>query len=59
MNLNKLWEIVKDRATCVLQSIGLQRAGQNLLAEKQQSFMQKKKKIYLLWKYVYKKANKY
>ena len=33
---------MKGREICVLQSVGLQRAGQNLLAEKQQSFMQKK-----------------
>ena len=58
MNLNKLWEIVKDRETCVLQLIGLQRAGWDLLPEKQQNFMQNKNKktTYLLWKDVHTKS---
>ena len=58
INLNKLWEIVKDRETCVLQLIGLQRAGRDLLPEKQQNFMQKKNKknTYLLWMDVHKKS---
>ena len=34
---------MKDRETCVLQLIGLQRAGQDLLPEKQQNVMQKQK----------------
>ena len=27
MNLSKLWQIVKDREACLLQSVGSQRAG--------------------------------
>ena len=27
MSLSKLWEFVKDREACVLQSLGLQRVG--------------------------------
>ena len=29
MNLNKLWETVRDREACMLQSMGLQRVGHN------------------------------
>ena len=29
MNLNKLWERVRDREGCMLQSMGLQRVGHN------------------------------
>ena len=29
MNLSKLWEMVKDREACVLQSMGLQRVRHN------------------------------
>ena len=36
MNLGKLWEIVRDREACVLQSIGLQTAGHDLGPEQQQ-----------------------
>ena len=35
MNLNKLWEIVKDRGACMLQSMGLQRVGYNLVIEQE------------------------
>ena len=31
MILSKFWEMVKDREACVLQSMGLQRVGQNLV----------------------------
>jgi len=30
VSLNRLWEILKDREACVLQSTGLQRVGHNL-----------------------------
>ena len=33
MNLSKLWEIVKDREACMLQSMGLQRVGHDLVTE--------------------------
>ena len=36
MSLNKLWEIVKDRETCVLQSMELQRVRHNLGTGQQQ-----------------------
>ena len=36
MNLSKLWEIVKDRGDCLLQSIGLQRVGRDLEIKQQQ-----------------------
>ena len=36
MNLSKLQEIVEDREPGVLQSVGLQRVGHNLVTEKQQ-----------------------
>ena len=36
MNLSKLWEIVKDRGDCLLQSIGLQRIGRDLEIKQQQ-----------------------
>ena len=36
MNLNKLWEIVKDRGACVLQSMGLQSVRHNLVTEQQE-----------------------
>ena len=35
MNLNKLWEMVKDREPGLLQSVGLQRFGHNLETEQQ------------------------
>ena len=35
MSLNKLWEIVKGRETCVLQSMGLQRLRRHLVTEQQ------------------------
>ena len=36
MNLLKLEEKMKNRAVCMLQSIGLQRVGHNLMTEQQQ-----------------------
>ena len=33
MNLSKLWEIVKDREACMLQSMGSQRVGHDLVTE--------------------------
>ena len=33
MSLSKLWEIVKDREACMLQSMGLQRVGHDLVTE--------------------------
>ena len=36
MNLSKLQETEKDKEPGVLQSVGLQRAGHNLVTEKQQ-----------------------
>ena len=35
MSLGKLWEMVKDREPGVLQSMGSQRAGHNLVTEQQ------------------------
>ena len=35
MNLSKLWEIVKDRGDCMLQSMGFQRVGHNLATKQQ------------------------
>ena len=37
MNLGKLWEMVRDREACMLQSMGLQRLGHNLVTEQQPS----------------------
>ena len=36
MSLSKLWEIVKDREACVLQTMGLQRVRHDLVTEQQQ-----------------------
>ena len=36
MNLGKLWEMVEDRGTCVLQSMGSQGVRHNLVTEQQQ-----------------------
>ena len=36
MSLSKLWEAVKDREACVLQSMGLQRVGHDRATEQQQ-----------------------
>ena len=36
MSLSKLWEAVKDREACVLQSMGLQRVGHDWATEQQQ-----------------------
>ena len=36
MNLDKLWEMVRDRKCTVLQSMGSQRVGHNLVTEQQQ-----------------------
>ena len=36
MSLSKLWEIVKDREAWVMQSIGSQRVGHNLVTEQKQ-----------------------
>ena len=33
MSLSKLWEMVKDREACMLQSMGLQRVRNNLVTE--------------------------
>ena len=33
LSLSKLWEMVKDREACMLQSMGLQRVGHNWLIE--------------------------
>ena len=33
MSLSKLWEMVKDREACVLQSTGSQRVKHNLVTE--------------------------
>ena len=35
MNLGKLWEMVRDREACRLQSMGLQRFGHDLVTEQQ------------------------
>ena len=35
MSLSKLWEIMKDSKACVLQSMGLQTVGQDLVTEEQ------------------------
>ena len=37
MNLSKFWELVKDRETDVLQRIGSQRVGHDLVTEQQQN----------------------
>ena len=37
MNLSKLWEIVKDREAGMLQSMGWQRVGHNIVIEQQHS----------------------
>ena len=54
MNLSKLQEIVKDREPGVLQSMGSQKLGQDLVIEKQQQNVTRKKKkkmaMYLLYK---------
>ena len=43
MNLRKRQEMVKDReAWCVLQSIGLQRVGHNIVTEEQQQILPNK-----------------
>ena len=36
INLSKLWEAVKDRKPGVLQSIGLERVGNNRMTKQQQ-----------------------
>ena len=36
INQSKLWETVKDRGVCVLESMELQRVGHNLVTEQQQ-----------------------
>ena len=33
MSVSKLWEMVKDREACMLQSMGLQRVGHDLVTE--------------------------
>ena len=43
MSLNKLWEIVKDREPCVLQSMGSQRVGHDWVTERQQLLVTLKK----------------
>ena len=35
MNLGKLWKMVRDREACVLQSMGSQRVGHDLVTEEQ------------------------
>ena len=37
MSLSKLRELVMDREACVLQSMGLQRVGHNLVTEQQRA----------------------
>ena len=37
LSLNRLWEIMKDRESVVLQSLGSQRVGHNLAIEQQQN----------------------
>ena len=37
LSLNRLWEIMKDRESGVLQSLGSQRVGHNLAIEQQQN----------------------
>ena len=37
MSVSKLREMVKDRGSCVLQSLGLQRVRYSLVSEQQQS----------------------
>ena len=39
MSLRKLWEIVKDREPCVLQSMGSQRVRHDLATEQQQQHL--------------------
>ena len=39
MSLNKLWEMVKDREACMLQSMGSQKVRHDLATEQQQSLM--------------------
>ena len=41
INLSKLWEIVEDKKSGVLQSTGLQRVRLNLATEQQQSYLPK------------------
>ena len=36
MSLSKLWETVRDREACMLQSMGSQRVRHHLVAEQQQ-----------------------
>ena len=36
MSWSKLWEIMRDREACVLQSMGLQRVGHDSVTEQQQ-----------------------
>ena len=45
MNLSELWEIVKDREACMLQSMGSQRVGHDFVTEQLQYYFLKK--IYL------------
>ena len=40
MNLNKLWEMVKEREICMLQSTRLQRVRHDLVTEQQQAYDQ-------------------
>ena len=41
MSLSKLWEILKDREPGVLQSVGSQRVGHDLVTEQQKLFWEK------------------
>ena len=45
MNLSKLWEIVEDRGAWCATVHGLQRAGHDLVTEKQQQILRKNTQI--------------
>ena len=49
MSLSKLWEIVKDREACMLQSIGSQRVGHDFVTEQLQYYFLKKIYLLLIW----------
>ena len=42
MSLSKLWEVVKDREACMLQSMGSQRIGHDFMTEQLQYYFKKK-----------------
>ena len=50
LSLSKLWELVKARGAGMLQSMGPQRVGHDLVTEKQNFFL-KNKPVYFQWKF--------